>query len=226
MMRKMLLIASAVAIPLGAIGVTAVAGSTMAGASNSTLLAITCHITGATVTFATPGLSQDGSISASSSSTTTTSAQALNCGTAGTGSSPALSIVTASTPCTTVPTPPACVGQPPADFNYDSTAGFSSSGGTLAASIPKIKFKIKTTSYTSKTTSSAGTVCTGGELGFVLKGKLTAPAAHAGEATKVTACLGADTGTGTTGSFTADFGQPGVTIATAALAADSKAKIS
>jgi len=38
-------------------------------------------------------------------------------------------------------------------------------------------------------------------------------------------CLGSDTGPGTTGNFAADLGAPGVTIATAVIAADSKAKI-
>jgi hypothetical protein len=224
MMRKMLLIASAIAIPLGAIGVTAVAGSTMAGASNNTLLNITCHLSGATVTFAAPGLSANGTVSPNPTSTTTTSAQTLTCGTAGNGTSPGLSIVSASTPCTGTNTP--ITGCALGLFVQDSTAGFSSSGGTLAASIPKIKFTIGATTYVSKTTSSAGLVCTGGELGFVLKGKLKSPAAHVNELTKVTACLGTDTGTNTTGMFTNDFGAAGVTIATANLAADSKAKIS
>jgi hypothetical protein len=112
-------------------------------------------------------------------------------------------------------------------YNYDSAAGFTALSTTLWQEVPKLKFTIKGVLYTSKSTSSNGTVCTGGELGFVVKGKLTAPAAHVNEPTKVTACLGTDTYTGPgTGSFTADLGQPGVTIQTAQLAADSKVKIS
>jgi hypothetical protein len=91
--------------------------------------------------------------------------------------------------------------------------------------LPKMKFKINGVTYKSKSSSSKSTVCTGGEPGFVIKGKLTAPLAHAGEPAQLTACLGHDTGPGTTGVFSADFNQPGVTISTVDLASDSKAKI-
>jgi len=230
MMRKMLLIASAIAIPLGAIGVAAINGSTVAGASGSTLLNITCKIGGSTVTFASPGLSNDGAISASSTSTTNTSAQTLTCGAAGNGTGPALSIVTNSTPCTAAGVPAApCTAPPPQMYSYDTVSGFGGSSTTLWTSIPKFKFKIGSTSYTSKSKSSAGTVC-GSELGFVIKGKLSAPAAHANEATKVTACLGTDTTTGTcsgTGLFANDLGFTGCTIVTASLdPTTSKIKIS
>ena len=59
-------------------------------------------------------------------------------------------------------------------------------------------------------------------MGFVLTGKLTAPATQAGKSTEVTACLNTDTGPGTTGSFLADLttaggGDQSITIATASL---------
>ena len=68
--------------------------------------------------------------------------------------------------------------------------------------------------------------CATGEAGFTLKGDLTAPVLHAGEPMTASVCLGGDTGPGTTGNFVADVGQPGVTVVSASIAADSTAKIS
>ena len=228
MLRKMLLIASAIAIPLGATavttGITAVAESGTAGA---TALAITCKSTSGGVTFATPGVSQNGSFSSSPTSTTKTSTANFNCGAPGTGKSKGMSLVSNSTQCTGTNTP--VTGCTAGQYNYDSASGFASSGATLAAEIPTLKIVIGTTTYISKTSTSAVTLCSGGEAGFNIKGKLTSPAAHAGEATKLTVCLGADTGLNTTGSFTNDYGAistNGAVIATAAFASDTKLKIS
>ena len=111
-------------------------------------------------------------------------------------------------------------------YNYDSVSAFASDASTLWSDIGTLKIKIGATSYIENlTSSSVALTCASGEAGFNLKGKLTAPAAHAGETMKLTACLGSDTGPGTTGVFANDLGAPGVTIATAALATDSKAKI-
>ena len=225
MIRKMLLIASAVAIPLGATAVTAVAGTSSAGAV--TPLAISCTLGNPVVSFAAPGLSQNGSFTTAPTSTTTTSAQTLKCGGAGNGTGPGQSIVSNNTACTATNVPvTGCTAPPPQMYNYDSVAGFSGTATTLWMQVPVINATINGTNYSSSSKSSAGIVCAGGELGFKIKGKLTAPAAHAGEATKVLVCLGSDTGPGTTGSFTNDFNQPGRTIATATMANDSKLKIS
>jgi hypothetical protein len=224
MLRKMLLIAAAVAIPMGATAVTTVVQSGTAGA---TALSITCKNTGGAVDFALPGVSNNGSFSSSPTSTTTTTASTFNCGSAGTGKSKGMSIVSNSTPCTGTNTP--VTGCSVGQYNYDSASAFGSSGSQLAAEIPKLKIVIGTTTYITKTVSSAVTLCSGGEAGFVLKGKLTSPAAHAGEAAKLTVCLGSDTGSGTTGSFTKDYtniSTDGATIATANFASDTKVKIS
>jgi len=237
MKRKMLLIAAAVAMPLGAIGVTTIAGSTVAGASNSTALNITCKISGAAVTFAGSGLSANGTITSLLTSTTTTSAQKLTCGTAGKGSSPGLSIVTNNEACTAVDTPEiGCPAPPPQMYDYGSVAGFAASSGTLAGptgSIPHITAKIGTTTYMINTTvSSVALTCGTGEAGFSIHGKIATPLAHKGEKVVVTACLGADTHTGSCNTtpplnmFATDLGLAGCYINTAALAADSKVKIS
>jgi hypothetical protein len=62
MIRKLLVIATAVAMPAAAVaGVTAVAGSGIASAKALPPIAVTCTL-GGTVTFAKPGLSYNGSI--------------------------------------------------------------------------------------------------------------------------------------------------------------------
>jgi len=224
MLRKMLLIASAIAIPLGAIGVTAVTSVAQSGTAGATALAITCKATSGTVDFATPGLSSNGSFESASTSTTTSTTVKYGCGSAGTGKENPINITTPSTACTGTNTP--VTGCTSGQYNYDSVGGFASSATTLWSEVGTLKIKVGATSYTETlTSSSAALTCASGEAGFNLKGKLTAPAAHAGETMKLTACLGSDTGPGTTGNFVADLGAPGVTIATAALATDTKVKI-
>ncbi len=225
MLRKMLLIASAVAIPLGAFGVTAVTSVAQSGTAGATALAITCKVTSGTVDFATPGLSQNGSFESASTSTTTTTTVKYNCGSPGTGKTNPINITTANTACTGTNTP--VTGCSSGQYNYDSVGDFASSASTLWSSIGTLKIKIGATSYTAAlTSSSVALTCASGEAGFNIKGHLTAPAADAGQTVKDTVCLGSDTGPGTTGNFENDLGAPGVTIATAAIAADSKAKIS
>jgi len=221
MTRKILLIASAIIIPLGATAVTVVAEPATAGAAP---LAITCHFTSGVTTFASPGLSLNGSVSASPTSTSTTTASGLNCGGAGTGTGNGNSITSNSTPCTgtNLPAPGCALGL----YNYDSVGAVAANATTLWMQLPKIKFTIAGTAYQSKSSSSNFSIaCASGEAGFIIKGKLTKPLAHAGETTKVQVCLGSDTGPGTTGVFAADLGVAGVTIATANVAADSKIKI-
>ena len=223
MLRKMLLIAAAIAIPLGATAVTTVAESGPAGA---TPLAITCKVTSGTVDFAPPGLSQNGSFESASTSTATTTKVKYACSppAGGVGKTNPLSITTANTQCTGTNTP--VTGCTAGQYNYDSVSGFASSASTLWSDIGTLFIKIGAIKYQETlTSSSVALTCASGEAGFNLKGKLTAPAAHAGEPMKLTVCLGSDTGPGTTGSFANDLGAPGVTIATANLAADSKAKI-
>ncbi len=233
MLRKMLLIAGAVAMPLGATAVTATVQSGPAGA---TPLAITCKVTSGTVNFAPPGISADGQFSTATTSTASTSKVKYNCTppAGGTGKTSALSIVTANTQCNATindedvsgnPTP----GCTPGMYNYDSLANFAESSPTLWSAIGTLSIKIGVTKYTANLTSSAialSPTCATDEVGFTLKGKLALPVADAGQSMKFSVCLLGDTGPGTTGNFAADIGGSGITIATATIAPDSKAKIS
>ena len=84
MIRKLLLVAAAIAMPASAGAVTLVATAPSAGAAAT----INCHVAG-TVSFASPGLSHNGTVSATATTdTTSVSAQTYTKGTttcAGTG---------------------------------------------------------------------------------------------------------------------------------------------
>jgi len=231
MIRKILLIASAIAIPLGATAVTAVNGSTSAGAVS---VPIVCHPTGTlgVVTWAAPGLTLGGTVSASPTSSTTTTAQTLNCGALGGGTAAArtgaTAIVTSSTVCTgpNLPLPGCAAGL----YNHSSISGLAGNSGTLWNSLPTVSWKIGTTNYTMSSSSSntaAGCIALG-EIGFTIHGTITTgPAARMGHAAKYVACFSTDAGPGTTGSFTADLGNPtfGGTIVTAVLSANGKLRV-
>jgi len=227
MIRKMLLIATAVAMPLGATAVTAVAGSTSAGAAS---VPIVCHPTVpfSLVTYAAPGLSQAGSFSASPTSTVNTGSQNLGCGSAGPAHINPQSLTTANTQCTGTNTP--VVGCSAGMYSYDSIGGFAGNASTLWSSLVTLVYTINGASYTETNSSSnaaAGCLAVG-EVGFTIHGTITAgPAARMGHAAKYVACLGADTGGGTSGSTTADLGNPAFTghIVTSAIDANSKIRI-
>ena len=96
---------------------------------------------------------------------------------------------------------------------YDSVSQLASSASTLWKEDKKISWVLKGVTYTACNTASsaaaAGTgpgLCPATEVGFVLTGKLSAPASQSGKSTEITACLNTDTGPNTSGSFAADVG--------------------
>ena len=96
---------------------------------------------------------------------------------------------------------------------YDSVAQLASSSSTLYKEDKTISWVIKGVTYTTKNTASAAATagtgpgsCPATEVGFVLTGKLSAPASQSGKTTEITACLNTDTGPNTSGSFAADVG--------------------
>jgi hypothetical protein len=218
-------------VPVLSFGVAQMASTGTAGAAGNTIC--TGSGAGSVVTFAPPGLSFTGTASVSAKSTTKTSAGALSCVT-GTkppkaGSLLAGKIVSTSTvTCAndTNPPPNPC---PTGEFVYDSVAQLIAGAGTLQNSDKKTEWKIGATTYIAKNTANpaAGTGtgpgnCPSGDVGFVLTGKLTAPATLVGKSTEVTACILMDSGPGTTNNFLADVtaaagGNTGITIATGTL---------
>ena len=227
MIRKMLLIASAVAMPLAATAVTAIAGPTIAGAVS---VPIVCHPIAplGTLTYGAPGLTLGGTLSANPTSTNTTTAQTLHCtgGVSGNGTSPGGSSVTNSTACTGVnlPVPGCALGL----FNQGKIAD-APNVSTLWTHVPTVSWTIGATTYKMTTNSSnlAAGCLSLGEVGFTIHGIMSAPASVSGHAAKSVICFGADTGPGTSGSTLADFANStfGGTIATSVLSANSKIRV-
>jgi hypothetical protein len=196
MIRKLLLVAAAIAMPMGAVAVTGIATAGVAGA------ATTCTVS-ATVTFAAPGISKPGSVTAAKSSTTTTSATTFGGGCTG-GSGPN-NITSKNTKCDkhTAGQPasnPACT---PGNYGYGSWSNFTTGGTTsIQKSLKKFTFTLNGTTFKTKTTSAsiilpgASNPCGTNEVGFQIVGTVTSPKADKGQASTLNACLGAITGTG------------------------------
>jgi hypothetical protein len=205
MIRKLLLVAAAIAMPMSAGAVTLVATAGPAGAAGPT---INCHDTGV-ITFAgASGLTHNGYATTATTSTTLVSKQTYSAGsTACTGTGPALSIKSTNTKCSAsgeTSQVPACTGHP-TEYGYGSFKAYQS-GGTSAvkSSVATITFTVNGHTYTSKTCAAASCVATyicpksstyGTEAGFKLMGNITTAGTYSGAATTAIVCIGAITGT-------------------------------
>ena len=196
MIRKMLLVAAAVAMPVGVVAVTGVTGATVAGAAGPT-----CTVSG-TVNFAAPGISHAGAASASKTSTTTTSATTFG-GAGCSGGAPGNNITSKSTKCDkhTAGLPvsnPACT---PGNYGYGSWANFTTGGtASIQKSLKKLSFTLNSVAYKTKTTGASeilpGGACGASEVGFQIVGSVSSPKASKGQTSTLNACLGTITGTG------------------------------
>jgi hypothetical protein len=224
MIRKMLMVAAAIAMPVGAI---AVSGGTASAAGPQAGKAISCAVA-STVTFAAPGLSKAGSVDTSATSTTKTGGLTFS-GTGCSGTGAGHSITSASTKCTGKGTPLPYTACKTGDYGYDAWSAYISKGtSSIKTAIPTLAFTLNGNSFSSKTTKVAGLSCSGGEIGFAITGTVSAPASYKGAKSTLNACLGAVTGTGLTSTtnFAKDINGPG-TLKTATIAkATSTIKIS
>jgi len=214
MIRKMLVVAAAIAMPAVAVaGASAVSGAGIASAKALPPVPVTCSLSGS-VTFAKPGLSHSGSLTKKTVETTKTAitpAGPAACGTK------AIKNKINSTPgvCATDPSPaPICASAPAKtlakDPNfYDSTASLLSSPASILTSLAG---GVKTTDNGTKITlipKTSGAIVPGGacgasEVGFNVTGTVTGGGAVTAFALNI--CLGTDTGTGgTTGVFFPDY---------------------
>jgi hypothetical protein len=221
MIRKMLVVAAAIAMPLSVIAATgATAGAK--GVKPPPDPAITCAVT-ATVTFASPGISNSGSVSTSKTSTTATSGESFTTKSgqsACSGTAPNNAIVSKSVKCAKKGPQPssnsACV---PGEYGYGSWSNFESTGtSSIQKALKTIHFTINGIAYETKTSSAAAIGCAGGEVGFSVSGTVAAPKVDKGQTAVLDACLGAVTGTGLNSpqTFANNIGGPG-TVATATL---------
>jgi hypothetical protein len=211
MIRKILVVTAAFAMPVAALtAVTTVASSGVAFAKGGPPEAMTCAQTGS-VTFAKPGLTYGGTLTGKATTETKAvvagTGDALPCGT----KAIKLKIISPTTACSAPSPAPACSGATVKDPNYyDSAAGFTG-GSTLTDLATALAAGIKTTDNGTKVTlefgsDSVSSSCLGaGTLGFEIQGNVNDAAGPTGLTYTDNVCLTTDTGISTTGNFTADL---------------------
>jgi hypothetical protein len=227
MIRKLLVVAAAVAIPASALAAVTTIGSSGAAFAGKTYTSQTCTISG-NVVFAAPGLSYNGSVGKKSvtDSVATSTFTGTGCG-AKTATSETLSLKIASTgtDCKTASPPPAgCSAATTKEYwLYDTSSSLASAGvSSIVASLGPKGLKLDDNGNTVKgAVTSGGTsqVAPGGacgtNVGFDVQGNTNV----AGLTYDLLLCITGDTGTNTTGSFYNDYiasseGDPSITIAT------------
>jgi hypothetical protein len=222
MRRKILMGVLAVALPLGSVA----ALQTIASAKTPVPPdpARSCKAVG-TVHFQAPGLSKHGSVSTTLKKSTTTASITINGGC--TGSVPTVSIVSKNTKCKGANDPAGTACTAKGQFSYDTESSFASTGtSSIQKSLKKLTFTVDGVTYQTKTTSATSITCNdavappGGiptEVGFKVIGTVKKPKQDKAQTSTFNACLGTDTGPGTSGSFFSDLGSGNGTIATAAI---------
>jgi len=223
MRRKILMGVLALALPVGTL-----AALTTAAQAKQVVNPVQCAGFSGTVTFATP-ISAAGELTTSSksgptvvgsSNFTCTGGTAPNTGGAGTDGS-GLSIKGGNNAKNPSYSKSACKANPGNTTDCDkyvtgSQAEFTAAGGSLAKSVKTIPFTIGGQPATFKAKGSAedvGGPC-GGDVGFTITGQVKG--AYGDKTTaQIVACLGHDTGPGTTNSFGVDLFSPTATIVTA-----------
>lgn len=222
--RKILLGVAVLAMPLSTIGVVAATGGTAFAKTGSPGPNISCTGVSETITFAAPGLSQNGAENMSKTDTTTTSTGSGSCGSAGSLSLPALNIVSKATKCKGMGNPDSvCTAK--GYYAYDSTSAFASEGeSSLLKAIKKLTVTVGGTTISIKNSSASEIVeaspCASNEVGFEIGGTVKSPKSpvdYKGYTSTFVACLLGDTGPNTTGVFATDLGSSTAVIQTASL---------
>jgi hypothetical protein len=226
MRRKILMGVLALALPTG----TVLATQSLASAGGSTPNPVNCSSFNATVTFATP-ISKNGTFTKSSKSGPTvvsggsfscSGGTAPNTGGAGSLSGGTLSIKGGKNAKNTSYSKTSCKANPSDPSVCDkyvtgSQAEFTAAGPTLAKSVKKINLIIGGAAVQFKVTGSnevVGGACAG-DVGFDLLGSVAKGNYIDKTDAHILACLGHDTGPGTTNSFGVDLFSPTAQIVTA-----------
>jgi hypothetical protein len=221
MRRKILMGVLALALPIGTVVGLSSAATAKTGPPDP---ARNCTVSG-TVVFQAPGLSKAGDISATQKTSTTTATSSFGGGC--TGSTGTLNINSKNTKCKGPDNPSGTSCEAKHTYSYDTESSFASTGtSSILKSLKKLSFTLDGITYQTKSASAASIVCSdaiappGGvttEVGFKITGSVKGPKNDKGETTTLTACLGTDTGPGTSGSFFEDLGSGIGTIVTAAI---------
>lgn len=211
--RKVLVGVATLAMPLATI---AVVGGTTGVASAQP---ITCAVT-ATVNFAAPGLTASGTPTTNNIGVTTTSGTTLSGGAGCTASGVPNLTINTKNPKNTSYNKKTCAATPSPNVCDKYTVGSVAAFAAAPASILKAVKNLSALGLTIKNSAAAaytpGEAC-GSEYGFGITGTVKAPKTDKGDTTTLLACLGGDTGPGTTDSFSHDLAGPGVTIVTATI---------
>jgi len=204
LIRKFLVVAVTIAIPLSLAAVTGVTGAAAAGPPDPP---VTCSVS-STLTFAPPGLSMAGSVAAAKKSFSTISAATFGGGCAGSGLAntiqfPNVHCVGPGLPASN----PACHTVYSGTLDgYGSWSNFESSRMTTAVqkSLKSLSFTINGIPYVTKRPVAsqvlAGGLCGGSETGFQIVAGVKSPKADKVQGATLNLCFGAITGTGLTSS--------------------------
>jgi hypothetical protein len=221
MRRKILMGILAIALPIGTVAAVQTTASAKTGPPDP---AVNCGAAGS-VQFQAPGLSKNGSISATlKTSVTSATSSFTGCG----GTSPlSVNINSKNTKCKGPNNPAGTPCEAKHTYTYDSEASFATTGtSSILKSLKKITFTVAGRTYLSKSSAANSITCTdsvsppGGdptEVGFKITGSVKSPKNDKGESVTLVACLGTDSGPGTTGSFFDDLASGTGTIAGASI---------
>jgi hypothetical protein len=240
MIKRLLLVIAALAMSVGTAAAVSIAGPSVAGAAAPPPTTISCTVTGA-VTFASPGLSAGGALTANTSVTTKAVTTAAGTDCPGTPSSETIASTTTPCPQTNgVPNsgdPSACLASKTKDGvvtyaiaqkpnYYDTDNSYASSGLTdletaLQAKPPKATIDAVPVvlAYGSASEVGGGGAC-GSNVGFDITGNAELKGATVGTYTDIV-CLVGDSGSGTTGNFAADLFSSTAVIQSATIGGDS-----
>jgi hypothetical protein len=219
MRRKILMGVFALALPVGTLAAFSATAS-----AKSPPNPVTCSGFGGTVTFGTPISANGVATTSKTANPTTVSGGPFTCtgGTApntggGTNGSSFSNLSIAGGKNTKLSkSDPRYNKATGTKYVAGTQAEFTASGGTLKKTLKSISFTIAGSPELFKTKGTAedvGAPCTG-EVGFTITGQVKAPP-YADKTATITACLGHDTGPGTTNSFGVDLFSPTATIVTA-----------
>jgi hypothetical protein len=196
MIRKLLMVGAAAAIPFGALAAGAIGGG-VAGA----VTPVTCTIA-STVTFNAPGITQAGTATTKATSSTKTSNPVLGgAGCPAKSKGKGLKIVSGNSLCAGVtPVPTGCSAKD--KYYYGSAQSFLLTGTASLVGIKQSVTLGKTNVTLTSTGATAGS-CSGTDVGFTITGT----ASGGGYSTFTeNACISTDTGAGTSGTFLTDLG--------------------
>lgn len=210
MRRKILMGILAIALPIGTVAAVQTTASAKTGPPDG---AVHCTASGS-VTFQSPGLSKNGTVSSTLKTSVTTAASSFGgCG----GTAPlSVNISSKNTKCKGPNNPAGTPCEAKHTYTYDSEASFATTGtSSILKSLKKLSFTVEGRLYSTKSTAAAAITCSDvtsppagdpTEVGFKITGTVKGPKNDKGQTTTLIACLGTDHGPGTSGSFFDDLG--------------------